>query len=71
MSTQQRENIALITGANAGIGLELTRKLLAEDWQVVALNRSGFPADDVNIQKPSKTAGFVFIKQPISRILPA
>lgn len=54
MSTQQRENIALITGANAGIGLELTRKLLAEDWQVVALNRSGFPADDVNIQKSIK-----------------
>ncbi|MEK3865694.1 SDR family NAD(P)-dependent oxidoreductase [Paenibacillus sp. FSL H7-0716] len=54
MSTQQRENIALITGANAGIGLELTRKLLAEDWQVIALNRSGFPADDMNIQKAIK-----------------
>ncbi|RJE88320.1 SDR family NAD(P)-dependent oxidoreductase [Paenibacillus sp. 1011MAR3C5] len=51
MNTFQRENIALITGANAGIGLELTRKLLSEDWQVVALNRSAFPADDVSIQK--------------------
>ena len=50
MNTNQRENIALITGANAGIGLELTRKLLAEDWQVIALNRSDFPADDMKIR---------------------
>lgn len=54
MNTNQRENIALITGANAGIGLELTRKLLSEDWQVVALNRSKFPSDDVSIQKAVK-----------------
>lgn len=55
MNTYQRENIALITGASAGIGLELTRKLLSEDWQVVALNRSEFPADDVSIQKAVKS----------------
>jgi Dehydrogenases with different specificities (related to short-chain alcohol dehydrogenases) len=46
MNTDQRENIALITGASNGIGLELTRRLLAEDWQVVALNRSKLPDDD-------------------------
>ncbi|RUS47353.1 SDR family NAD(P)-dependent oxidoreductase [Cohnella sp. AR92] len=51
MNTNQRDNIALVTGASAGIGLELTRKLLSEDWQVVALNRSDFPADDLRIQK--------------------
>ncbi|WEK54395.1 MAG: SDR family NAD(P)-dependent oxidoreductase [Candidatus Cohnella colombiensis] len=51
MNTNKRENIALVTGANAGIGLELTRKLLSEDWQVVALNRSDFPEDDTKIQK--------------------
>ncbi|MDQ0271160.1 NAD(P)-dependent dehydrogenase (short-subunit alcohol dehydrogenase family) [Cytobacillus purgationiresistens] len=51
MNTNQRENIALITGASNGIGLELTRKLLSEGWQVVALNRSDFPADDMRIQK--------------------
>lgn len=51
MNTNQRENIALITGASNGIGLELTRKLLSEEWQVVALNRSDFPADDMRIQK--------------------
>ncbi|WP_025689882.1 SDR family NAD(P)-dependent oxidoreductase [Paenibacillus zanthoxyli] len=51
MNTNQRENIAMITGASNGIGLELTRKLLSEEWQVVALNRSDFPADDMRIQK--------------------
>ncbi|NUU78962.1 SDR family NAD(P)-dependent oxidoreductase [Paenibacillus xylanilyticus] len=51
MNTNKRENIALITGASNGIGLELTRKLLLEGWQVVALNRSDFPADDMRIQK--------------------
>lgn len=51
MNMNQHKNIALITGASAGIGLELTRKLLSEDWQVVALNRSDFPADDMRIQK--------------------
>ncbi len=55
MNTNKRKNIALITGANAGIGLELTRKLLSEDWQVVALNRSDFPADDMGIQKAVKS----------------
>lgn len=37
---------ALITGANNGIGLELTRRLLNEGWQVAVLIRSSFPADD-------------------------
>lgn len=51
MNTNKGKNIALITGANAGIGLELTRKLLAEGWEVVALNRSAFPAEDARIQQ--------------------
>jgi NAD(P)-dependent dehydrogenase (short-subunit alcohol dehydrogenase family) len=54
LSTNQQEYIALITGANSGIGLALTRKLLAESWQVVALNRSNFPADDGFIQSHLK-----------------
>ncbi|OZB92440.1 SDR family NAD(P)-dependent oxidoreductase [Paenibacillus sp. XY044] len=55
MNMNQRESIALITGASAGIGLELTRKLLSEDWQVVALNRSDFPDEDMIIQKAVKS----------------
>ncbi|WP_438445094.1 SDR family NAD(P)-dependent oxidoreductase [Gorillibacterium sp. sgz5001074] len=50
MNRRPSESIALITGASAGIGLELTRKLLSEDWQVIALNRSDFPSDDERIQ---------------------
>ncbi|EFM11040.1 short-chain dehydrogenase/reductase SDR [Paenibacillus curdlanolyticus YK9] len=42
---------ALITGASNGIGLELTRKLLSEDWHVIGLNRSKFPAEDEVIQQ--------------------
>lgn len=55
MNKNQRENIAMITGASAGIGLELTRKLLSEDWQVIALNRSDFPTDDMRIQESFKS----------------
>lgn len=51
MNLKVEPNIALITGANAGIGLELTRKLLADHWQVAALNRSDFPAKDPDMQK--------------------
>ncbi|MDG0809243.1 SDR family NAD(P)-dependent oxidoreductase [Cohnella rhizosphaerae] len=51
MNNDARENIALVTGAGAGIGLELTRKLLAENWQVAAVIRSNFPADDTNIRE--------------------
>ncbi|MEC0240067.1 SDR family NAD(P)-dependent oxidoreductase [Paenibacillus dokdonensis] len=55
MNKRQRENIAVITGASAGIGLELTRKLLSEDWQVIALIRSDFPPDDMSIQTAVKS----------------
>lgn len=34
---------ALVTGSTSGIGLELTRKLLTDQWQVIGLNRSAFP----------------------------
>lgn len=55
MTKGHREKIALITGANAGIGLALTQKLLAEGWQVVALNRSDYPSEDRMIQQAIQT----------------
>lgn len=38
---------ALVTGANSGVGLELTKRLLEEGYEVVALTRSPLPADPV------------------------
>jgi len=54
MNRNQHENIALITGASSGIGLELTRKWLAEGWQVAALIRSDFPEEDRGIREAVK-----------------
>ncbi|WP_145319449.1 SDR family NAD(P)-dependent oxidoreductase [Paenibacillus xylanexedens] len=50
MNIQNQLRTTLITGSTSGIGLELTRKLLAEQWQVIGLNRSTFPTDDTDIQ---------------------
>ncbi|MEW9700028.1 SDR family NAD(P)-dependent oxidoreductase [Paenibacillus sp. SI8] len=51
MEGAEMDNLtALVTGASSGIGLELTRKLLSEDWHVIGLNRSSFSADDEFIQ---------------------
>lgn len=62
MEKNPREQIALITGASAGIGLELTRKLLSEDWQVIALNRSDFPEDDMSIRNAIKSGSLRIYK---------
>jgi NAD(P)-dependent dehydrogenase (short-subunit alcohol dehydrogenase family) len=51
-----KDRVALITGASSGIGLALTHRLLAEDWQVIALIRSGFAEEDPLIRESvSKT----------------
>ncbi|MBC8083860.1 MAG: SDR family NAD(P)-dependent oxidoreductase [Hymenobacter sp.] len=44
-------SIALVTGANSGLGLLLTKRLLAEGWAVIALIRSDFPADDPQLRE--------------------
>jgi len=50
MNSNHTRRTALITGSTSGIGLELTRSLLAEGWQVIGLNRSAFPKEDSDIQ---------------------
>ncbi|GMK44243.1 hypothetical protein PghCCS26_13700 [Paenibacillus glycanilyticus] len=62
MNKYQHEHIALITGASAGIGLELTRKLLSENWHVVAVNRSDFPADDMSLHNAVKSGSLRIYK---------
>ena len=37
---------AFVSGANSGVGLELTKRLLDEGWEVIALIRSDFPTDE-------------------------
>lgn len=51
MSEHKSTKIALITGAGAGIGLQLTRRLLGEGWEVAALIRSGFSEEDGMIRE--------------------
>lgn len=51
MNTTSLTRIACITGANHGIGLALTRQLLEEQWQVIAIIRSSFASDDLQMQQ--------------------
>lgn len=69
---------ALITGANNGIGLELTRRLLGEGWHVAALIRSDFLEDDEEVQAALRKgqlrvykadlADFASLKQALKRM---
>lgn len=49
--TERKKKVALVTGANSGIGLELTKKLIENGWEVVALIRSGFPEEELKLQQ--------------------
>lgn len=47
--------IALVTGANSGIGLELTKKLIENGWEIAALIRSEFPKEEQMLQQKIQT----------------
>lgn len=49
MESKLAGKTTLVTGANSGVGLALTRRLLAEGADVIALIRSDFPAGDAAI----------------------
>ncbi|MFP9130385.1 SDR family NAD(P)-dependent oxidoreductase [Niallia sp. BSM11] len=48
---QTQKRTALVTGANSGIGLELTKKLVENGWEVAALIRSEFPEEELELQQ--------------------
>jgi len=78
MHTNNEEKIALITGASHGIGLALTRRLLAEGWQVAVLIRSAMPEADSLIRDSlhsgrlrtyqAELTDFASIRQAVERI---
>jgi len=49
MPAQPIASTALITGANSGVGLELTKRLLGQGWDVIALIRSDFDGGEPTI----------------------
>lgn len=63
MSDQRKT--AMITGANSGVGFELTKKLLNEGWDVIALIRSGLP-NDVTLNKALKSRKIRVYKADLS-----
>ncbi|MBT2290845.1 SDR family NAD(P)-dependent oxidoreductase [Paenibacillus albidus] len=43
---KNQNQTAMITGANSGVGFELTKRLLSEQWHVIALIRSDMPRSE-------------------------
>jgi NAD(P)-dependent dehydrogenase (short-subunit alcohol dehydrogenase family) len=54
--TTQEHKIAFITGANSGVGFQLTQRLLSEGWSVIALVRSEF-ADNESLIRDARKSG--------------
>lgn len=47
----EQKKTAMITGANSGVGFELMKKLLLENWDVIALIRSDFPENETTTKE--------------------
>lgn len=55
MTTSHQNKVALITGAASGVGFELTKRLLSEGWQVLALVRSSLTSNEAIISDSLKS----------------
>ncbi|MFX3632879.1 MAG: SDR family NAD(P)-dependent oxidoreductase [Candidatus Pristimantibacillus sp.] len=66
MDTIRQNKVALITGAKSGVGFELTKRLLSEGMQVVALIRSDFQNNDSLIRESLKNNSLRVYKADLS-----
>lgn len=55
MTNIKQTKVALVTGAASGVGFELTKRLLIEGWQVLALIRSSLSSEDPLIASSLQT----------------
>lgn len=55
MTNIKQTKVALVTGAASGVGFELTKRLLIEGWQVLALIRSSLSSEDPLISSSLQT----------------
>ncbi|MEK3889880.1 SDR family NAD(P)-dependent oxidoreductase [Bacillus sp. FSL K6-3431] len=66
MHSKKQNTIALVTGAKSGVGFELTKRLLSEGMQVIALIRSEFQSGDSLIQESLETNNLRVYKADLS-----
>lgn len=66
LDTKIQNKVALITGAKSGVGFELTKRLLSEGMQVIAMVRSDFQNNDSLILESLKNNNLRVYKADLS-----